>query len=272
MNNLRAGTPTVLQPGWGSDYRFFLNTSQPSTIRVSNGGTFNLNGNFYNTAVVSGYSAAGQYDYGFGDAGVDVHDYAKVNVTGSWQCGQVPGGRNGNGGFLTVQGYNASSSVNLPTLWMQPAATSASPSVFNVILDSTNTGGKFNTVQSNTKLELDSPSGAYSQPVRFNLVLSGYEPLVGDWFQIVNTPNLYDGSISGSLGTISVNGQNVSWNTPFIPSGSMAEFEFTQSHDSQSGVWLEVTSTVPEPGTLALLVAAALIGSPMRYRLGAARQ
>ena len=46
MNNLRAaGTQTQL---WsGSGYKFFLNSSNvPSTIQVSNGGSFTLNGNF----------------------------------------------------------------------------------------------------------------------------------------------------------------------------------------------------------------------------------
>ena len=100
--------------------------------------------------------------------------------------------------------------------------------VLNVVLDSTNVGGAFNTCYTN-KLEIDSTYtvGAtfLASAVNLQVTLAGYTPVLNDVFPIISinggsSSNLEQyvygtGLVTGSLGGIDFNGQAAAWGTQF---------------------------------------------------------
>lgn len=160
-------------------------------------------------------------------------------------------------------------------------ANVSGPGTLNIILDGSNghgTSNNFNTVSVPGYLNIPNATGGShpAVPVNVTLVLSGYSPQAGDWFQILNAPFLHTGTVTngynagtltqagdgiiGGLAPITINGTSTSWNTPFtVGTGT---FELEQSYlyngtlgsGTSPGVWLEVVSVVPEPSTFALLI------------------
>ena len=253
--------------------------NQPSTIKVSNGGTFIASslGNSYGNGTN-------------GNLGVYIQGEANVNISGFYGTGSNNTSNLYGGGFLTIEGYDPASSLTINQLEFQPANSTpgvSGPGTLNVILDSSNGHGasnNFDTVSVPTWLAITNSSGGAQPtvPVAVNLVLSGYTPQAGDWFDIINAPDLETGIVSndygevspGALGSININGTGATWDQDFTVSGCPGStFRFEQSYNGQSGVWLEVVSVTPEPSTLALLGAGAigLVGYGLRRRRAARR-
>ncbi len=245
----------------------------PSTIEVTNGGSFTVGG------ISNAFSSGAN-----GNLGVYINGNATVNVTGAYNTGSNNTSNYYGGGFLTVQGYNAASSLTIQDLELEPANQTANvsgPGTLNIILDGSNghgTSNNFNTVSVPGYLNIPNATGGShpAVPVNVTLVLSGYSPQAGDWFQILNAPFLHTGTVTngynagtltqagdgiiGGLAPITINGTSTSWNTPFtVGTGT---FELEQSYlyngtlgsGTSPGVWLEVVSVVPEPSTFALLI------------------
>ena len=231
----------------------------PATIHVSNGGSFSASAFQNNIPNFSGSNtsiqlASGQQQAN-SDLGVFADGYATVSISGTYNAGyDTANGFTSGGGFLTVKGYDSRSSINIGTLELLPSPPNTSygalPGTLSVVLDGSNAGGNFDTVQAGT-LEVANlgttvagGAGVSTVPVAFNLSLAGYAPHAGDWFQIISATTLENGASSGTLGGINVNGTSTSWNTPFSLNG--ATFQFEQSYNNsglQPGVWLEVVST-----------------------------
>ena len=279
----------------------------PDSIDVSNGGYFSATSAY--SFFTGGASAAGDLWVGIHDSGtISIPDYFAAGHSSS-TGGITPGGgsagagntNNGLGaGGLTLQG--AGGSVNIGTVELLPASGGTSArnaytagGVLNVVLDSTNVGGAFNTCYTN-KLEIDSTytvgATSLASAVNLQVTLAGYTPVLNDVFPIISinggsSSNLEQyvygtGLVTGSLGGIDFNGQAAAWGTQFGVGTAtfnyntfeydypayMTAYEYNPNNVSQAGVYLEVTgvTSTPEPSTLVLLGVGALGAAVVAYR------
>ena len=239
-------------------------TFAADTIKVYNGGSYTSGG------LTPAFSSGAN-----GNPGIFIQGNATVNLTGAYNTGSNNSSNYYGGGFLTIQGYNAASSLKMNGIEFEPANQTANvsgPGTLNVILDSTNghgTSNNFDTIQDSGYLNIPGTAGSAKPsvvPANFNLTLSGFTPQAGDAFQIISAASLSTGTVSngfnggtttqagdgviGGMAPITINGTSTSWNTPFTVAGSTAQFEFEQSYGysgtlgsgTQPGVWLDVVS------------------------------
>ncbi len=225
-----------------------------TTIHVYGGGSLTagaLTGNISS----SGYT---------GNLGVFAEGKATVNIAGNYIIGGSSPTGNG-GGHLTLKGYDADSVLNIASggskIYMGAAAllrgfdgrtNQSDPAELRIILDASNNGGLFNTVHTNMLdlrsryVEMNYP-GSYSMPVKFTVELDGYTATAGNVFEIIVADSITSdgGTTLGSLGVM-----DKGWDTTF--SIGERDFQFHQTYNGQSGVFLEVMP-IPEPTTMGLL-------------------
>lgn len=231
-----------------------------TSVHVYAGGQFAAT-SFTGNITAVGYTA---------DAGVFAEGKATVNITGNYVIGGNTSQGNG-GGHLTVKGYDADTVLSIAdgagqkifmgSAFYNNSAPSAGrygsdPAELKVILDASNDGGLFNTVQTNMldlrSRYIDPIIGETDtfRPVKFTVELDGYTATPGQVFAIIIADSITSdgGTTLNELGIM-----DKGWDTTFTVDG--VAFQFHQTYNGQSGVFLEVAQDViPEPATISLLV------------------
>ncbi|MCE5327117.1 MAG: PEP-CTERM sorting domain-containing protein [Planctomycetaceae bacterium] len=240
-----------------------------TTVYVTTGGSFTASswtGNISST----GYTA---------NAGIFAEGKATVNITGNYLIGG-PTPQTRGGGHLTVKGYDADSVLTIANgdgqkIFMGSASyergfdgmtAQSDPAELRIILDASNDGGLFNTVQTNM-LDLRSryidpivgETDMY-RPVKFTVELDGYTVTAGQVFAIIVADSITNdgGTTLNTLGVM-----DKGWNTTFEVDG--VAMQFHQTYNGQSGVFLEVMP-IPEPATMSLLALGGLAALIRRRR------
>ena len=277
-------------PGWFFD-------ESPGTVNVYNGGQLTTSGfaGDYHTSSL-GYGQSTMDLNLTGNASLSISGYLTFGNKGTYGCGT---------GTLTIQGYNASSSLSVGgtfKLGSIPAPPPEAPHRFGkpggklkVVLDSTNTGEYFNTLSVGDFVIDDTYNS--DNPVTFEAGVSGgYVLTRNDVYHIVDDTS--GAAPTGSFG-------NVLWDYGAIMVGTKAArirhtYDIDDDTVDEYGLFLEILgipgdanldglvdgqdftilkayfgkseaagagATVPEPGTVGLLVLGAL-GVLIRRRAG----
>ena len=150
-----------------------------------------------------------------GNLGVFADDWATVELSrGLHHRRHYRTGQNC-GFFLTVQGYNAAKQRQYRYPYVPSREHSAlSAAILNVVLDGTNTGGNFNTVQAATKLEIDKPRGRPAARAGvFQRELERLSPMPATGSRS-SMPRIFTMGARRVVGTINANGTSGTWNSP----------------------------------------------------------